>query len=169
MTRPIMKISFRWIFLLSAVFFLLISPSGLVAQEVIATDGDHFSNSGGSISYTIGEPVTETYTGTSTILTQGFQQSTLVVTAIFEPGGINCEITAYPNPVSDFVTVNVSDIETPGMQYLLYDLNGKLLMKEPVRDSETFIPFDNVSAGEYILKINIKNLEIKSFKIVKPH
>lgn len=167
MTRPRTNTGLWWIFLLSAVFILLIRPSGLVAQEVVATDGDHFINSSGSISYTIGEPVTETYSGTSTILTQGFQQSSLVVTGIFEPGGINYEITAYPNPAIEFVTVKVSSIETPDMQYLLYDSNGRLLLRGLINDTETDIPFANYIPAEYILKILQNKTELISFKIIK--
>lgn len=45
-----------------------------LSPEVISSSGDHFQNAGGSISWTLGETVTETFTGASIVLTQGFQQ-----------------------------------------------------------------------------------------------
>lgn len=44
------------------------------AQQVIASGGGTFENQNLSLSFTIGEPVTETFAGTDFILTQGFQQ-----------------------------------------------------------------------------------------------
>jgi len=55
--------------------YLVISGINLVsAQQVISSGGDYFSNSVGSISQTIGETVIDTYSTSSNILTQGFQQ-----------------------------------------------------------------------------------------------
>ena len=44
------------------------------AQQVIATAGGYYEGENISLSYTVGEPVIETYTNGNVILTQGFQQ-----------------------------------------------------------------------------------------------
>jgi hypothetical protein len=44
------------------------------AQQVIASAGDYFEGNDISISWTLGEPVIETFQGNDLILTQGFQQ-----------------------------------------------------------------------------------------------
>ncbi len=44
------------------------------SQEVIATAGGYYEGENFSVSWTLGEPVTETFTGADVILTQGFQQ-----------------------------------------------------------------------------------------------
>jgi hypothetical protein len=44
------------------------------AQQVIASAGDYFEGDNISISWTLGEPVIETFEGSNIILTQGFQQ-----------------------------------------------------------------------------------------------
>lgn len=72
------------------------------AQEAISSGGDSYQNSQGSASVTIGEPVTETFTGTSLTLTQGMQQPTLTVTqpnSAEQKLGISVEV--YPNPVCE--------------------------------------------------------------------
>ncbi|MCF8366769.1 MAG: hypothetical protein K9H16_13355, partial [Bacteroidales bacterium] len=53
---------------------LLACFSQVKAQQVIASSGGYFENENLSLSFTIGEPVIETFTGTDFILTQGFQQ-----------------------------------------------------------------------------------------------
>ena len=57
--------------LISALLITLTSISG---QEVISSAGEHQENANGSISWTIGEPISETISGADAQLTQGFQQ-----------------------------------------------------------------------------------------------
>jgi hypothetical protein len=45
-----------------------------LAQEVVATSGSYYEGNGVTMSFTVGEPVTETYVTGNAILTQGFQQ-----------------------------------------------------------------------------------------------
>jgi hypothetical protein len=53
------------------------------AQEIISTNGSYNEFSGGSISWTMGEPIIETQSNGSNDLTQGFQQADLnVITSI---------------------------------------------------------------------------------------
>lgn len=61
--------------------YVLFAVSGLIwlasqsnAQQVIATSGGYYENENISLSWTVGEPVIETFTGSEVILTQGFQQ-----------------------------------------------------------------------------------------------
>ena len=44
------------------------------SQQVIATDGNYVAASQGSLSWTLGEVITETFSNTNGFLTQGFQQ-----------------------------------------------------------------------------------------------
>lgn len=79
-----------------ALFFLLIFfiPFMIVAQsvspEVISSAGDYYENSNGSLSWTLGEIATETYTAGNIILTQGFQQPITVAIA-----GIDLDVLVY--------------------------------------------------------------------------
>lgn len=63
--------------ILHAITYLLI-PAFLCAQsvspEVISSSGDYFEGSNGSLSWTLGEIATETFSNGNNILTQGFQQ-----------------------------------------------------------------------------------------------
>ena len=65
----------QFIIISSVAFCLLGYVQTVQAQKVIATSGNYFENSSGSISWTIGEPVTATLTTADNILTQGFHQA----------------------------------------------------------------------------------------------
>jgi len=139
----------------------------ITAQEVLSSGGGYFSNSNGSISYTIGEPVIETYKEGDYIITQGFQQSNFIITTINDYMEIAWDISVYPNPANDFVKLIISKANLIGFEYRLYDLNGRLLMQQQINDNETLLPFNNLPAGEYILKITSNYNELKSFQILK--
>jgi len=49
-----------------------------LTPQVIASSGGYFTNGSGSLSWTIGETITETFTAGSSQLTQGFQQPDVV-------------------------------------------------------------------------------------------
>jgi hypothetical protein len=137
------------------------------AQQVISTAGDYNSGTSNSLSWTLGEGVIETFTGTNVILTQGFQQSKLTITAIKEVPGNSLEISAYPNPTADFVTLKITTESVKNFKYMLYDLYGKLLAEQKLVNSETKIPFNNLASGTYLLKLINNNQDLKVFKIVK--
>ncbi len=136
----------------------------LNAQEVISSGGSFFTNQDGSITYTVGEPVIQTFSGTSVILTQGFNQTTLTVTSLNDFKEF--ELVAFPNPTQDFVILKTSAFDK-SLKYLLFDSSGKLLLENIIIDIETQISFEKLPYSSYILKVLDKSIEIKSFKIVK--
>jgi hypothetical protein len=85
------------------VYFLglyLIAPMIITAQsvspEVVSTAGGYFENANASLSWTLGEPATETYSTGNIILTQGFQQPITI-----EIAGIDLDVLVYlEGPVS---------------------------------------------------------------------
>ncbi|MBE0637429.1 MAG: hypothetical protein IH598_02810 [Bacteroidales bacterium] len=59
--------------LITVLGFVMIANQ-VNAQQVIATSGGYYENDNISLSWTVGEPVIEIFTGGDVILTQGFQQ-----------------------------------------------------------------------------------------------
>ena len=152
--------------ILFSVFLLFIAGS-TTAQKVVAANGGTATVNGYEISWTVGEPITETVTDGTSILTQGFQQSKLTVTAIDELRETDVEIKVYPNPTQDFVTIHFSKImEKPGC--LLFDLSGKLLIQKNIESTDAKIDMTRFAEGAYILKLNYRGSQpLQTFKIVK--
>jgi len=137
------------------------------AQEVVSSGGDYFKKPNGSMSITIGEPITETFRGPALILTQGFQQNFGNPIGIDELSGSKYKITAYPNPTGDFVIVKVEDFTNENFCYELYDNSGKLIQKGKLKAMETRISFDKLMPSTYIIKVFIDITEVTGFKIIK--
>lgn len=149
------------------VFFFMLCYITAYSQQVVSSAGATSQTSSGGISYTIGESITETHSVSGKTLTQGFQQTKLVITAINETKDLGYTLTAFPNPTNDFVKLSISDSKVNGLRYVLYDLNGKVISSKQLDSSETVIPFSDATNASYILKVFNGQKEIKSFKIIK--
>jgi len=154
---------------LSAVLLLGLGLTGLQAQESVNATGGDASGSGGSASYSVGQVVYTTNTGTNGYVVQGVQQpyEISVVTGIEEAKGINLSVSAYPNPTTDYLTLEVKDVELSNLSYQLYDMNGKLLQSEKIAGNQTSISMNNLVPATYFVKVVQGNKEVKTFKIIK--
>ncbi|NLK81924.1 MAG: T9SS type A sorting domain-containing protein [Bacteroidales bacterium] len=154
---------------LSAVLLLGLGLTGLIAQESINATGGNASGSGGSVSYSVGQVVYTTNTGTSGSVAQGVQQpyEISVVTAIEEAKGINLSVSVYPNPATDYLTLEVQEFELLNLHFQLYDMSGKLLQSQKITDSQTIIAMGELIPAAYFVKVVQNNKEVKTFKIIK--
>jgi hypothetical protein len=156
---------------LSAVLLLGFGLTGLQAQEAIPATGGNASGSGGSVSYSVGQVIYTTNTGTHGSVAQGVQQpyEISVVTGIEEAIGINVSVLAYPNPVTEFLKLKVESYKVVNLSYQLYDMIGRLLENKKITGNETNIAMSNHLPATYFLKITEGTKEVKTFKIIKNH
>ena len=144
--------------------------TSLQAQEATTTAGGKASGSGGVASYTVGQVVYTTNVGTNgNSVAQGVQQpyEISVVTGIPEATDINLSVSAYPNPTSNYLTLKVENYETANLQYMVFDINGKLLQTIKATGGETQIQTSELVPANYFIKVLDNKKEIKVFKIIK--
>ena len=155
---------------LSAILLLGLGLTGLQAQESINTTGGDASGSGGSANYSVGQVVYTTNTGISGSVSQGVQQpfEISVVTGIEEAKDIFLNVSAYPNPTTDYLELKVENLQLSELSYKLYDISGKVYQNKEIGNSITKIEMQNLPQGIYFIKvIDTKNKEFKTFKIIK--
>lgn len=154
---------------LSAVFLLGLGLTELQAQTSINAVGGNASGGGGSVSYSVGQVVYTTNSGTNGSVAQGVQQpfEISVVTAIEEASGINLTVSAYPNPTTDYLTLEVKELELSNLYFQLYDMQGKLLQRNKITGIQTSIVMSNLAPATYYVKVVRENKEEKTFKIIK--
>jgi hypothetical protein len=165
--------------LLFVIVFLCFKSIGQsLSPEVIASGGDYFIGSNATLSWTLGEPITETYTAGGNILTQGFQQHNYNVTSINDPNHPDnsaIKINIYPNPAMENINIEISENINSDLCIFIYDLFGKNLYSSIFSidkgNMSGFIKEVNLSSfakGNYILEIYSLNGKFnKSYKIVK--
>ena len=154
---------------LSAVLLFGLGLTGLQAQETIPATGGNASGSGGSASYSVGQVIYTTNTGTNGSVAQGVQQpfEILVVTGIDEAKGINLVVSVYPNPTTDFLQLKVESEKLKDLSFQLYNMQGKLLQNKKIEGNETSIVMSNLVPATYFVKVTEGNKAIKTFKIIK--
>lgn len=155
--------------ILCAIFFLSFGLTKLQAQEVANTSGGNASGSGGTVSYSVGQIVYTTNTGTTGSVAQGVQQpyEISIVTEIEDASEISLSITIYPNPATDFLTLNVGNFKTQNLYFELFDLNGSFLENKKIENNETTISMENNASGIYFLNVIESNKKLRTFKIIK--
>jgi len=156
------------------IFCIAIANSGLgqsITRELISSTGDYFSNNDYSISWSLGEPLTETYSSGDYTLSQGFHQGDYLV---IPPSKIKEEfkgikIQVFPNPVSDYMIIDFKDVGKNNFYTIkLFTSNGKLVLTQEVTPylNHKRINLSEINSGIYILKVIINN-QSQTFKLIK--
>jgi hypothetical protein len=141
----------------------------IIAQTAFPASGSNASGSGGTSSYSVGQIVYTTNTGTNGSVAQGVQQpfEITVITGIESAKDISLEMVVYPNPAQDFIKLTIKNYEVQNLNYRLYDINGKLIKENKVEGNETSISMQDCLPSTYLLKVLQGNKEIKTFKVIK--
>lgn len=154
---------------LSTALLFVFGFTGLQAQTTIPASGGNATGGGGTASYSVGQIVYTTNTNSNGSVAQGVQQpyEISIVTGIKEALGISLEVSVYPNPAQNFITLNIKNYEVENLRYELYDINGSLIKENKVEGNEIQILIHNLKPSVYFLKVTENNKVIKTFKIVK--
>lgn len=155
--------------LLLAVSASVVSTAQSLSPQVVSSAGDFFSNASGSVSWTLGEPMGETYSQTSNILTQGFQQPDDFGTDVIGDDPVNAEI--YPNPTADVVNLQFgTDVNG---QYLIeiYNTLGQQLRSVTYTaspSSQTAVSLADYSDGIYFITVRkADGTQTSTFRVTK--
>lgn len=152
-----------------ALILLSLCLNGLYAQEGVISTGSSITGSSGSVSYSIGQVFYFTGTGTNGNVVQGAMQpfEISIISGTDETIKISFQCSLYPNPVNNFLTMIIVNINSSNLSYQIYDLRGNLLVAKHVNVNQTIIDMSNLSSAIYFLRIIQDNNEVKVFKINK--
>jgi len=140
---------------------------GTLKPDVVATTGAYYANSAGSLSWTMGEPVSETVSDTSNTLTQGFQQGSYsVVSVVNEVANPTINISVYPNPVTTLL--NIKSGSNDPFRAEVIDLQGNIVYEQACENGQGQVDLSKLSDAMYLLGVYDKDgNRIKVFKIQK--
>jgi hypothetical protein len=154
--------------LTTCVVIILLVLGGLQAQQGLHTTGGDATGSGGSVSYSIGHVVYTTHSGTTGTMAQGVQHAyEILITTGIEETYINLEVSAYPNPTTDFLHLKIENNDYQKLSYQLYDLQGRLLQSDVLTNHLTTINMENLPGSTYFLSVSRNQKILKTFQITK--
>lgn len=128
------------------------------AQEIVASDGGFYSGISGSLSWTLGEPITETYPNGSTIFTQGFQQNYEEFLGTEE---LNEDLlfSIYPNPCSNSIQL-YTDYNS-SFTITIIDQTGRTVQTSAFELSDGVLSYtidvSELTAGSYLIMIGFSD------------
>ncbi len=161
----------RFTLLIIVPFLFSVAQSQTVAPTIVSGNGGYSQSPQGSLAWTIGEPISETYTSSTNITTMGFHQpEELALTTLIKEQGDEKAILVYPNPVQNELTVNFGTVQQGNYLLELVDGLGKLLLATEVPVTEQskriILSLNTISIGVYYLKIS-RDAFSKTIKINK--
>lgn len=146
---------------------ILCATTSIYSQQTIPASGGEATGSG-SVSYSVGQLVSNMNTGSNGSVNQGVQQAIeFVVLSNPELTVLTLTAVTYPNPTTDYIVLALTNSTLIDLSYTMFDVQGRIVTKGKVQQETTQITMKNLVSGVYILKVNQKNSELKTFKIIK--
>lgn len=139
----------------------------LCAQETVVPGGNYHQNISESISWSLGQTAIHTLNEGNNIITQGFQQSLLIITSIEELHDLNFSISIYPNPTQSYINLKVNRNNLEQFEYTIANLDGKIIKQGKFDNNPLQISFTEFNPAVYILSVNVREKQLKTFKVIK--
>ena len=151
------------------LLFLGIATTSLYAQEAVPATGGEASGTGGTFSYTVGQVLYNTNSGTSNSEAQGVQQpyEISIVVGIEAQQGIRLSCQVYPNPSTNYLVLEVENYDLKDLHYQLLDVSGKLLKSKRIESTTSTISMKDYVPSVYLLQVISESTIIQTFKIIK--
>jgi hypothetical protein len=154
--------------LLCLVLFCASLHGQTLSPDVISTSGNYDQGSSVSLSWTLGEIMTETMNGAECILGNGFQPSLTGIVTVIHDSKPDFELNIFPVPASQLITVQSGAFVQSHLNLDLFDLNGKSLIFKRLDIGSNSIDLSFLQSAEYILQItDEEGTLIRSVKIIK--
>lgn len=156
--------------LLQTVPLLLIGLStsiGVNAQQNTVTTGGVASGSGGTVTYSIGQVAYQSSNGSNGNVNEGVQQPFEIYSLGINESIFQFNLTAFPNPTTNFINLNVSNFSGENLSFQLVDLNGKIIQKKQITTNETEISMSELPSANYFIYLFLNEQKVQSFKIIK--
>ncbi|TAE89441.1 MAG: T9SS C-terminal target domain-containing protein, partial [Bacteroidetes bacterium] len=142
---------------------LAVTP--IKAQTSINGGGGNATGSSGNVSYSIGQTFYTAQSGATVSSTQGVQQPyEISITSGLKETLISLNLSVYPNPATDELTLKLDKTNGSGWSYQLLDATGKLVKSQQITGKEEKIIMANLAAAHYFLRVLDGNKEVKTFK-----
>ncbi|MFN8281970.1 MAG: T9SS type A sorting domain-containing protein [Chitinophagales bacterium] len=151
------------------------SNAQTVSPQLISSSSGKGTISANYFEWSVGEPMVQTFSSATLIITQGFLQPTNALpTAIKNNTIASNELNLFPNPTANEIFLQTNFKEDGRLTYQLYDINGTLLLNNETELShqlQSKIDISTLAVATYFLQVTFKTnqdeIKIASYKIQK--
>jgi hypothetical protein len=154
----------KWLF---TIITLLFSYATIYAQQISSSAAIITSSSTGNMSAVVGQ-VTYTSYSSSASISMGVLQVYTKNPVLYKPATIKTPIvTAWPNPVKDYLFIKIEDNANFQISYQIHSLYGQLIQHVKIYTNSFSVNMQNFKSGIYIVSIQSGYQNHSSFKIIK--
>lgn len=141
-----------------------------ISPSVIATTGNYSVSGGYSLSSTTGELVVPTFTNSTYVLTQGFQQPNKKLLNVDDYSNEIFNVSIFPNPFADNFNIEISNANHDNFIIEIFDLLGQRLnnnfILNDVNGTTKFeINTESLPIAVYMLRISTNDNKFQ--KVIK--
>jgi hypothetical protein len=159
------------------VFLSLCGMQYLYPQElaisVLGSAGEFKLIADYSLSWTLGEVMTETFYSDNISLTNGFQQPDLSTGSGLPDHNLDWLVSVYPNPVRNYLTIRFHGLQDDKVIHVaLIDIMGRTMILDEINNMPGSFDYSlnmaTLGSGIYILRVYTTDLRMQRlFKIEK--
>jgi len=158
----------RFLLLLLCTCGLALSLSGQeLSRSVVGSAGSYFSAVNvGNIHWTLGEIAVDR-TQNGMVLERGFHHGlySLLSTSVWTAPEVQLDVTAFPNPTADKVTLSGDWEFNDRLQ--IHDFLGRPLLERQLPMERLEVGMADYPAGTYVLTISRAGRPLKSLRVVR--
>ena len=131
--------------------------------------GGDATGTGGSASFSLGQTFYTAVDDGSTSVWAGVQQpyEISIISGVEGHAGISLDLSVYPNPSVNILTLSIGGYNNEEMFFHLYDIKGRLLQQARIVNDKTTINVEERPAAAYLLRVSDNTTDLKTFKIIK--
>ena len=137
-----------------------LSNAQSIEREIISPAGGFFVAGSIQMSWVIGD-----------LVIGAFDIGHLIVpfdaTNLPDYSAVSSQISVYPNPTADKISLKLDMDNIDNCDYYLYDLQGRIIQNRTITAELTELSFAPFESGLYILRIVKEKTLVQEFKIIK--
>ncbi len=141
-----------------------------LSQVVVASSGATITGASNTLSFTAGEAIIGPIVNGVTV-DQGFWTGAAKQVVLSNRDfPFEIQITAYPNPVTDYLNLSATEMAGKDLDVAMYDLQGRQLFRKELPESKEKEVLDlrTISPGIYMISVvESTTNQSTSFKIIK--
>jgi hypothetical protein len=150
---------------------LCLLPAGLLAQSVepslVSACGTTFTAPNAILEWSAGESAIASHTAPAFLLTEGFHQPGLIITALTEP--IAAEWELWPNPVADVLQLRTHIAIASPLQLQVYNALGQPVVQWKLEETgrQWQVSLEALAAGTYTVVVHGPSIATHTWRIAK--
>ena len=158
----------RKILQISLLLFYTIGFGQSISNQVISSLGLNTLSVNLAMDGTLGETLYQGGQNNNIVLTEGFIQPNQEIILSIDSFN-DLSMTIFPNPVFDFLNIQLTNMSIMPLKLEIFNVNGKLIKTNSLTEKHSRLDLSILSTGTYLVRFVLPRTDIKTetIKLIK--